>query len=288
MTRVMVLGASGMLGHKLLSVLSDCFEVVGTVRDSAAIEATALFAKHQWIHGVDASRFETVEKALLEWKPDVVLNAIGAVKQIDDGKSPVACIRLNALFPHQVAVVCGKIDARFITFSTDCVFSGRHGPYSITDVPDAEDVYGRSKLLGEVAGEGALTIRSSIIGRELKTQHSLVEWFISQRGRQARGFTRALYTGLTTGAMARLVGQLISSHPGLSGVWQVASEEITKYDLLQLVNEAFGLGVDLVRDEAFFCDRRLDGRAFLEQTGLEIPSWPVMISDLARDTRESV
>lgn len=285
MTRVLVLGASGMLGHKLLSTLAGTMDAIGTVRGEPAAYSDTLLAGLPLMGGVDAENFSTVAAAIRQSKPDVVLNGIGVIKQLDAGKTAISCIKLNSLFPHEVAGVCADIGARFITFSTDCVFSGSQGPYSEESVPDAKDIYGRSKLLGEVTGPNCLTIRSSIVGRELRGHHSLIDWFISQRGKQAKGYAGALYTGLTTQAMARLAATLIADHPALSGLWQVASPAISKYDLLTLINDALALKIDLLRDEAFHCDRRLDGRRFVAATGIEIPSWPAMVAELAQDAR---
>ena len=169
---------------------------------------------------------------------------------------------MNALFPHQLARLCGRYDARLIHFSTDCVFSGTRGCYTENDPPDAQDLYGRSKLLGEVVGPGCLTIRSSIIGHELRAGMGLLEWFMAQRGNQVRGFANALYTGLTTPAMSDLVARAASEWPDLDGLWQVASEPISKYDLLGIVNRVYGLGITIERDAEFHCDRRLDGGRF--------------------------
>jgi dTDP-4-dehydrorhamnose reductase len=284
MTRVLVIGASGMLGHRLVRGLSSDFEVIGTVRDDAARYAgMPHFAKARLIGGIEASVVDSLLRVLDDLRPDVVINAVGAIKQVAAGKSAALAITLNALLPHQLAEATCAAGGRFITFGTDCVFSGRPGPHAETDIPDAIDIYGRTKLLGEVGGEGCLTLRTSIVGRELRGCHSLIEWFISQNGKTIKGFRRALYSGMTTGAIAALICRLIRDHAQLSGIWQVAGPATNKFELLTIVRDAMGLDIEIVPGDDFFCDRRLDGSRFTAATGIVIPSWSEMIADMAAE-----
>jgi dTDP-4-dehydrorhamnose reductase len=277
-----------MMGHKLVQRLAARgLSVFGTMRSSSApnmfAARVALGAAHKILHDIDVLQDGPLRAAIETADPDVVVNAVVVIKQIDLAKDPVTSISTNALLPHRTAAFCKERGARLIQFSTDCVFAGRRGPYAENAPTDAEDLYGRSKLLGEVSGSGCLTIRSSIVGRELRGRSSLVEWFLSQRGGQATGFTGALYTGLTTNVMSDLVGKLIMEHPEIEGVWHVASEPISKYELLQFVNTHYKLGISLGRDDKFFCDRRLDGSAFRKRTGFNAPSWDTMIAEMHDD-----
>ena len=277
-----------MLGHKLVQRLAaQGLTVFGTMRSSSLPDTSAarlaLGAAHKVLPDVDVLRDDALQAAIATADPDVVVNAVGVIKQIDMAKDPVTSISTNALLPHRTAAFCKQRGARLIQFSTDCVFAGHKGPYAENAPTDAEDLYGRSKLLGEVSGTGCLTIRSSIVGRELRGRSSLVEWFLSQRGGQATGFAGALYTGLTTNVMSDLVGKLITDHSGLDGVWHVASEPISKYELLKLVNTHYKLGITLGRDDKFFCDRRLDGRAFGKRTRFIAPSWDTMVAEMHAD-----
>jgi dTDP-4-dehydrorhamnose reductase len=277
-----------MLGHKLVQRLAARgLPVFGTMRSSSSLDTSAaraaLGAAQKILHGVDVLQDAQLQAAIETADPDVVVNAVGVIKQIDLAKDPVTSISTNALLPHRAAAFCKKRGSRLIQFSTDCVFAGRRGPYAENAPTDAEDLYGRSKLLGEVSGPGCLTIRSSIVGRELRGRSSLVEWFISQRGGQATGFAGALYTGLTTNVMSELIARLITDHPKVEGVWHVASQPISKYELLQFVNTHYKLGITLGRDDKFFCDRRLDGSAFRKRTGFNAPSWDTMIAEMRDD-----
>lgn len=281
--KILILGATGMLGHQLVRSLQQNHEVAGLVRSRTLTEQhPQLYSRIRLYEGFDAEHGESVLPALRGFKPDAVLNCVGIVKQRPEAQDPETSIAVNALLPHQLCRLTRDQGARLIHFSTDCVFTGDKGqPYAESDIPDARDLYGQTKQLGEVTQEGALTLRSSIIGRELRGGLSLVEWALSQRGKSIRGYQHALFTGLTTLEMARLVEHVLLHRPALSGLYQVASAPIDKYHLLELLNEAYGLGLTITPDTEFRCDRRLDGSRFTRESGFAIRSWPEMISQLA-------
>ena len=286
--RVLVLGGTGMLGHKLAQRLAASgFSVAATIRSTflphSAAARAALGRVEQLITNVDVLDDDALVRAFDKARPDVVINAVGVIKQIDAAKQSIPSIVTNALLPHRIAAICARTGTRFIHLSTDCVFAGHHGPHAETSTADAEDLYGRSKILGEVSNDRCLTIRSSFIGRELRGGSSLIEWFISQRGRRVVGFSGALYSGVTTNVMADLIGRVITDHPELDGIWHVAADPISKYDLLKIVNKVFRLGIELARDEKFAIDRRLDGTRFRARTGLCAPNWETMIADMRSD-----
>jgi dTDP-4-dehydrorhamnose reductase len=283
--KILILGAYGMLGHKLFQMLSQRFETYATCRSIRMDDSWSQILPHErLVSDVQAENVDSVHNAILKVRPDAVINCIGIIKQLDASKDSIPSIAINALFPHQLAAVCQAEGIRLIHFSTDCVFSGKKGMYTYQDLSDAEDLYGRTKYLGEVGGRGCLTIRSSIIGRELGTKHGLVEWFLNQSGGKVKGFRKAIYTGFTTIEMSHIVGKILVEHPDLSGVWQVASSSISKYKLLCLINEKMGLNLQVEPDDTFVCDRSLDGRLFAERTGYVAPSWEKMIEELAKDS----
>lgn len=277
------MGASGMLGHKLVQRLSSRFEVVGTVRGSISPAAASIFERSEILTGVLAEDVATVEKAIAEVRPEVVVNAIGIIKQLDAASSPVPAIGVNALFPHQLAEICERYGARLVQISTDCVFSGKKGGYLESDLPDAEDLYGRSKLLGEVTGPGTITLRTSIVGRELSGTLGLFEWFLSQRGGSVRGFPHAVFSGLTTYALADLIADLIETRPEMEGLWHVSSSAIDKFSLLTALNEELEFGVGIEPDESVRIDRSLISDRFWAQLDLPPPSWPEMLRAFAND-----
>ncbi|MDP2342918.1 MAG: SDR family oxidoreductase [Deltaproteobacteria bacterium] len=283
--RVVILGVRGMLGHVLARDLSSRFEVVGTMRGPVEQLAALRGADVRLIGGVVADDLATVARALDDAAADVVVNCIGIVKQRVDGNRPAPCIRINALFPHELAALAARRGMRLVHFSTDCVFSGSRGPSKISDPPDPIDVYGRSKWLGEVDEPNAITLRTSLVGRELDGHLGLVDWFLRQpAGSEVRGFRRALFSGMSTTTAARIVGSVILDHRELRGVWQVASEGISKHDLLCLLRDAFKRQVTVFADDVFACDRRLDGDPFAARTGLMPPSWPDMVREILDDS----
>lgn len=282
--RALVLGGAGMLGHRLWRELDrhmDAFASVrGSVDDYASLD---WFDPRRVIGAVDVFSDADLDRAMAAAKPDVVINAVGIVKQRRDADSATTTIAANALLPHRLADRCTAAGARLIHISTDCVFAGAKGAYTESDVPDAHDLYGRSKLLGEVDRAGCLTVRTSMVGREIRTSRGLFEWFFSHRGEIVPGFTRARFSGLTTTELSRVVADIIQHHPDLRGVWHVAGDPINKFDLLTIVNDAFDLGSTLRPDASFVCDRTLDASRFMNATGYRPPSWAAMVAELAAD-----
>ena len=275
-----------MLGHKLVQVLGERHEVFATIRDKSRLLADiGLIPDERLITDIDVLEPGKLESVIEEIRPDCVINAIGVVKQKNNGPDSIPMIEINALLPHRLSSAASKAGARFITFSTDCVFDGTKGDYTEESKRDAEDLYGRTKALGEVDSPGSLTIRSSIIGRQLRGKTGLIEWFVSNRGGDVKGFSKAIYTGLTTLEMARLVGRLIEKHPEIHGVYHVASEKISKYELLKLVNEEIGLEIEVGEDAGFEIDRSLVAESFEHATGYRPPSWRQMIAELAADAK---
>lgn len=277
-----------MLGHKLWQTFAPRFETYATLRRPPEHYAAAgIFDESHAVSGVAVEDFETVTRALESVRPDVVVNCVGIVKQLDAAHDAIPSITVNALFPHRLAAVCAQVDARLIHLSTDCVFSGSTGNYSETDQPDATDLYGLSKLLGEAKGANCLTVRTSMIGRELEGAHGLLEWFlsnVSNSGGSVRGFRHAIFSGFTTQALAEVIALIVSDHPELNGLRHVSAEPINKFELLSLINHAYKLDIKITPDENFRCDRSLDSSLFRRETGIKIPSWNQMIAQLAADS----
>jgi dTDP-4-dehydrorhamnose reductase len=273
-----------MLGHKLCHVLSVDSLVFATFR-GAAPDRREFYARTEPIERVDALDFESVSDAIARTRPNVVVNALGIVKQRATATDPVLSISVNSLFPHRLAKLCAASGARLVHFSTDCVFSGRRGAYGEDDVPDPIDLYGRSKLLGEVDGHGALTLRTSIIGRELENRTGLLEWFLGQRGGRVKGFARVIWSGVTTNFLSQTVGRLIRDEPDLEGVVHLSGPAISKYQLLLWLNDAFGTKTTIERDEAVVSDRSLLSDRFWSLTGFARPEWRSMLGELVDEAR---
>jgi dTDP-4-dehydrorhamnose reductase len=283
--RILILGGDGMLGHQLLKDLSRVHQVRVTLRQERhAYSQFALFNEENSYTGIDVRVTDRLVSVLADFHPEAVINAVGVVKQRKDGLDPIPNLEINALLPHRLAVLCRAIGARLIHISTDCVFSGRTGGYAEHDEPDPIDVYGHSKLLGEVTAESCITLRTSIIGPELWRRTSLLEWFLAQKGR-ALGYRNAIFSGLTTHEMGRIMERLVTNFPQSAGIYHVSSQPISKFELLTLIRDKFGLPIELVPDDAFHCDRSLNSERFRRNFGYEPPTWAQMIDELAADHR---
>jgi len=279
--KALVLGASGMLGNAMMRILSEssALEVFGTVRSGGVGRLFAPAIADHLIAGVDIENLDSLVRVFAQVKPDVVINCIGLVKQLADAEDPLAALPINAMLPHRLARLCELTGARLVHMSTDCVFSGKKGGYRESDPADAEDVYGRSKLLGEVAYPHTITLRTSIIGHELQGAHGLVGWFLSQE-KQCKGYTKAIFSGLPTVVLAQIVRDVVISRSDLSGVYQVAAQPISKYDLLKLVAEIYDKAIDIVPSEEVVIDRSLDGSRFRDATGYVAPDWRQLVETM--------
>jgi dTDP-4-dehydrorhamnose reductase len=274
-----------MLGHRLWMNLNQVHETWVTVHGEASELPDILEVPREYIFPhVDALRLDQVIRAVSSVRPDWIINCIGLIKQRSEALDPLASISLNSLFPHQLALVCQKVKARMIHLSTDCVFSGKKGQYVEQDASDAEDLYGRTKFLGEVAYPHAITVRTSMIGRELRTGYGLVEWFLSQKS-PVKGYRKAIFSGFTTDELSRILLQYVLPRPELSGIYHVSSEPISKYDLLLFVKESFGYPIDILPDEELIVDRSLDSTRFRQATGYRPPTWEAMIDELKKNSR---
>lgn len=284
---MLVLGGAGMLGHKLFQRLRERFPgTVCTTRKNVRqrpFDCIELLQGDDVIGGIDAMDFESLELVLAEREPDYLVNCVGIIKQRKETNNSIQSITINSLLPHKLTAMASKWGGRVIHFSTDCVFSGKRGAYTEQDVSDAEDLYGKSKFLGEVVAENALTLRTSIIGRELSQHSSLMDWFLSQNHKKVNGFKRVIYSGVTTNQMAELVADLIEKHGTLSGLYQVVSDPISKFDLLTLIRDAYELDIEIVPDEKEVSDRSMKGEKLRAATGYVSPPWPVLIRNLKDD-----
>lgn len=282
--KTLIFGGNGMLGHKLVQQFRDKFDVWATVRgNSNEYERYGLLSSENTIGHVDVEHPRDVHKVLEIVKPDVVINAVGIIKQLPSSKDVIKTLEINSIFPNRLVEFQREFDYRLICISTDCVFNGEKGNYTETDVPDAYDLYGKSKHLGEVTGENCLTLRTSIIGREMRSAHSLVDWFLSNRGQTVRGFVNAIYSGFPTLVFADIIASLITDHPKLSGLYHLSSEPINKFDLLHLIREYYHADIGIERFEDFRIDRSLDSSRFREEVGFHPPSWREMIERMAAD-----
>ena len=278
--KILVLGASGMLGNAMLRVMSEkkAWSVFGTLRKgNPALQAAVPHAL--LISDVHADQPDSLLAAFAQARPDVVINCVGLIKQLSNAEDPLIAVPINTLLPHRLARMCEVVGARLVHVSTDCVFSGKQGNYTESDLADAQDVYGRSKLLGEVDYPHAVTLRTSIIGHELRSAHGLIDWFLSQQ-EKVNGYTEAVFSGLPTCELARVVRDFVIPHANLRGVYHVAAEPKSKHDLLKIVNHEYGKNLQIEPDDKVKINRSLDGSRFSEATGYVAPEWTDLIAQM--------
>jgi dTDP-4-dehydrorhamnose reductase len=275
---VLVLGATGMLGSTAFNVLSadSGLKVYGTVRNSASLAHFPSVLSPNIIVGIDVEQQDSLVRAIAISQPKVIVNCVGLVKQLSTADNPLFALPLNSLLPHRLAGLCDVIGGRLIHISTDCVFSGSKGNYLETDSPDASDLYGRSKLIGEVVAKNAITLRTSIIGHELNSAKSLLNWFLAQKG-TVKGFTKAVFSGLPTVELSKIIRDVVIPNPNLYGLYHVASDPINKFDLLNLVAERYGKKVQIQPSDELVIDRSLNAEKFLRATNYKSPAWPELV-----------
>jgi dTDP-4-dehydrorhamnose reductase len=277
-----------MLGNEAVRVLAPDFEVWGACRRPDELPDLGV-PLDRLLGGLDATDRDSAYALLDRVRPDVVLNAVGIVKQRADAKAAIPSIQVNSLWPHLLADACERVGARMVHVSTDCVFSGSRGMYTEADVPDAFDLYGRSKLLGEVTDrENTVTLRTSIIGWQLDAPTGLVGWFAAHRDEALNGFTKAVFSGLTTRALTEVTRDVVIPDVALSGLWHVSVDPIDKYTLLTRLAGYLGWDVDITPSDEPVIDRSLDSTRFRARTGWTPPSWDAMLEALAREYAESV
>jgi dTDP-4-dehydrorhamnose reductase len=277
-TKVLVLGVSGMLGNAVFRVFaqSEGYSVMGSARSDGVLRLLSAELRDQVVCGVDVENTDSLMRLFALTRPNVVINCIGLIKQLAEADDPLAAIPINALLPHRVARLCDVAGARLIHMSTDCVFAGTRGMYREQDASDANDLYGRSKYMGEVDYPHAVTLRTSIIGPELNSAHGLVGWFLAQQG-AVKGYARAVFSGLPTVELARVMRDFVIPNAELRGLYHVSAEPINKFELLNLVAKFYGKDIAITPDDNLVIDRSLDSSRFREVTGYQPAAWPELV-----------
>lgn len=276
--KILVVGASGMIGSTVLRVLSENkdWEVFGTIRSVSVKQFFPAAIAERLVNGVDVEYPDALMNVLDAIRPNVVINCAGLTKHKPEADDPLISVPINTLMPHRLAGLCKLIGARLVHVSTDCVFSGEKGGYNETDFADARDVYGKSKVMGEVCSPHTITLRTSTIGHELQSKHGLLDWFLSQEG-ECKGYTRAIFSGLPTVIFAQVIRNVVIPDVELSGLYHVAAKPINKFELLKMISSLYGKSIEIIADDMLVIDRSLDATLFSEATGYVAPEWEDMI-----------
>lgn len=286
--KILVVGANGMIGNSIFRVLSkrSDWDVFGTIRDRRLNRLFAPRLHDRLIPDVDVSHEHLLARAMEMVRPNVVVNCAGITKHKPEAEDPLLTTPINALVPHRLAALCKLADARLLHISTDCVFSGRKGAYTEHDLPDATDVYGRSKAIGEVFYPNTVTLRTSTIGHELESRYGLLNWFLSQE-RRCAGYTRAIFSGLPSTILAEVIRDVVIPHTELCGLYHVAGEAISKYELLKIISEVYGTSIEIVPNDSIEIDRSLIAERFRDATGFNAPGWNELIRRMHTDHHEA-
>ena len=280
MKRLLIIGASGMLGHKLFIYFSklENFDTYGLVRNKNILSKNELLDNKKIIE-IEILKDYNLRNIIHRISPNVVINCAGIVKQNPLIKNTSLTIELNSLFPHNLNLICKKEGCKLIQFSTDCVFSGNKGNYRESDFADSRDIYGRTKFIGEVIDKNCLTIRTSFIGDELNNRWGLLNWFLSQKN-TIKGFKNAIYSGLTTLEICRVIEKFIIPNEELNGLYHISSKPIDKLSLLVLIREIYEKDINIEKDILIINDKSLDCQKFKNYTGYEPIEWDKAIREL--------
>ena len=285
--KVCVLGAGGLLGHMLIRVLSQSNDVYGSTREvrSSSSPLARFLSQDKWIGEIDALNSDSINRVFGFADFDVVINCIGLIKQRNSQVSDHEMMAVNAEFPHQLAQVANSHGTRVIHISTDCVFSGSKGNYVESDEPDPADVYGKSKLLGELNDTQNLTLRTSHIGRELTVRKSFIEWLLKHKSGRVDGYSHAIYSGLTTRELSRLIGILLNTNLGVTGMFHISSQPISKLEIINKLNKLLNLQIAVTPDSSMQINRSLNSERFQRTTGLTPNTWDQMLSEFCKDQK---
>jgi len=287
MSKILILGANGMLGGSILRYFSTKtnHEVLGSVRSEVAYVSIEKLGFRNILKNIEFDKDSTLKNILNHYQPNYVLNCIGIIKQQNHAKDPLHSIKINSLLPHRIAKLCRDINAKLIHFSTDCVFSGKKGMYLENDVPDAIDLYGRSKLLGEVNYDNHLTLRTSIIGHELKKSLSLVDWYLNQKNKVS-GYSRAIFSGMPTIYLAEFLDKFIIQKRDISGLYHLSVDPIDKYSLLNLIKMNYNFNIHIDNNPNIVINRSLNSDKLRKAVGFTPPNWDFLIETMSNEYRK--
>ena len=278
--KILILGADGMIGHKIAHSLYQDFDLILTSRKKISIESIGVnsgkFIYHDFLNNMT---YDLLNKIM----PDVVINCVGITTRRGIKDSYNNTILLNSKLPHSLDSWVKSNSKKLIHFSTDCVFSGTKGNYLDNDIPDANDLYGETKSAGEIDSGNTLNIRCSMIGRELFNFTELFEWLNMNKNKKIEGFSNVIYSGITTVRMGKIIHYILKHKLNLSGIYNISSVPISKYDLLVKLSNAFSLNVQIEENTDNKSNKVLISKKFTEITGIYPPNWDDLISEFKGD-----
>ena len=285
--KIIILGADGMIGHKIFQSLSSRdFRLIITSKKSKN-KLPYIFNNSDFIP-IDILD-NSIEPVLDKFSPNYIINCIGITTRRIKNQKLNDIRYINSKFPHILSNWAEENNSRLIHFSTDCVFSGNKGNYNELSITDADDLYGKSKAKGEILNNtSTLTIRSSMIGREIYNFTELLEWVISNNNSDIHGYTKAIYSGVTTLWMGELINELIQKNYNLSGLYNISSTPISKYDLICKIKDNFNLKIKIQKNSEYYSNKSLISDKFFKKTKIPRPSWDSMLKNLVVNNNENL
>ncbi len=281
--RLLILGSTGLLGNTITKYFFEksSFQTFAAVRDIAKLKFFKKKYHRNFLVIENILDYEEIERKIKIIKPDILINCLGVTNKelLTNSDQIENFITINSLFPYRIQRICADLGARLIHFSTDCIFSGNKGFYSEKDIPDPYDLYGRSKLLGELDFENTLTIRKSVIGHELSTKKGLLEWFLDQES-FVQGYKNAIFSGITVLELAKLINKYIIPREDLKGILNISANPISKFDLLNIIADVYNKKIEIIPNESIKINRSLNGSQFNKLTGYKTNSWPLLIKSM--------
>ena len=277
--RILILGADGMIGHKIAQSLED-FELILASRKSISLKSIGIIKGKMVLHNLIT---DSLDLLLDSTTPDIIINCAGITTRRGVEDNIVNTGLLNSELPHKLDSWANLNSKKLIHFSTDCVFSGNRGNYLDNDFADADDIYGKSKALGEVDSPNTLTLRCSMIGRELYNFTELFEWLLKNKNKKIEGYSNTFYSGITTVRMGIILNQILKKNLNLSGIYNISSTPISKFDLLIKLSNAFNLNVEVKQNTNNKSNKVLISEKFTEITGIYPPNWDDLISEFKED-----
>ena len=284
--KIYIIGITGMLGGKLfLEFLQNRnFKVRGSCRS-----LTQQINKYKKFIDLncDVKNLEMINKKLVKYKPDLVINCAGVVKQkIGKNFDEKNTFYVNSIFPHELYKISSKIKSRLIHFSTDCVFDGKKGNYNENFLPNSTDLYGLSKILGEVNYKNSLTLRTSIIGHEFNNKFGLLEWFLSQK-KKCDGFSECYFSGFPTIEIYLILLKIIKNKR-LFGIYHLSSQKISKFQLLSLISKIYKFKISIRKNINLQIDRSLNSNKIKKIIDYKSPPWSKLIKNMYINYRNNL
>ena len=281
--KIVILGSNGLLGNTITKYFFEKadHQTIAVLRNYSKIKLFNEKYHQNFLVIENILDYIETKKKLEIIRPDILINCIGITnkEKINKPYQIEKFININSLFPHRIQRICCELGTRLIHLSTDCIFSGSKGFYSENDNPDPTDIYGRSKLLGELDYENTLTIRKSVIGHELVSRKGLLEWFLHQNI-SVEGYKDVIFSGLTVLELAKLIDKYILPRSDLKGILNISGESISKFDLLKIISDVYHKSIEIIPNESIKINRTLNSSKFYKLTGYKPNSWPVLIKSM--------